>query len=74
MTSFKWRRGILTARNSGLALLTSFSVFEPATVRSEADLGPGSFRVVPGFVLAVGQQLISRPGDECSAATAPRFA
>jgi hypothetical protein len=56
--------GVLTARNPGLAQLSPFSVFEPSAVPEDLGIGPASFRVVPGFVLAVGDQLIATPGDE----------
>lgn len=56
--------GVLAARNPGLAQLSSFSVFERSDAHGESDLRPGSFRVVPGFLLARDDRVISAPGDD----------
>lgn len=56
--------GVLTARNPAFASLSSFSVFEPSDASGDPEIGPDVFRVVPGFLLAVGNQAISTPGDE----------
>jgi hypothetical protein len=56
--------GVLTARNPGLARLSSFSVFEAGGEAPRTPVGHGLFRVVPGFVLAADSRLIWTVDDE----------